>query len=239
MGSTTIIYGVVALAVAIVFLCLGFFWGRSNVKAKVEQALEQEHSALDAREFAMRRQLDEAIAEIARLRTRADELGRLREPIRGEQLKSEKTESEFNTGLNDGAGMPSAHQEQPGETPESAPASADNAIHALLQSIEEPQNSLDEPAPQMDQVQIAQPDAHPSTVETESTVPPVLEDQPTLPQVFESGPTVSQSPEPEPNTSHLAVEKTTAALPADPEAPVADEWQEFARSLASLTGRKQ
>ena len=68
MGSTAITYAAIALAIALVCLLGGFLWGRSNLQAGIELAVEREQASLDAREFAMRQQLEDAIAEIARLR---------------------------------------------------------------------------------------------------------------------------------------------------------------------------
>src|SRR3954452_16693770 len=109
MGSSAITYAVVALAVAAVCLIAGFLWGRSNVKAQVEEAVEKEHVALDAREFAMRTQLEDAIAELAKLRPQAEELGRVQKRLEREQTKYTQMKAEFNATM--GIAAESADQE--------------------------------------------------------------------------------------------------------------------------------
>src|SRR6185503_3352891 len=132
MGSAAIIYAVVALALALACLAGGFFWGRSNVRAQIEDAVEKEHVALDAREFAMRTQLEDAIAENVRLRPLAEELGRLQKRLEQEQAKYARMKAEFGSAF----GSVEPRMEEPDEpTLNEAPPSADEAIQKLLQSL--------------------------------------------------------------------------------------------------------
>ena len=87
MGSHTATYAAAALAIALVALLAGFLWGRSNVKAQIEAAIEEASVSLNAREFTMRQQLDEAFAEVARLRPLAEELTAVQERLKREQSK--------------------------------------------------------------------------------------------------------------------------------------------------------
>ena len=136
MGSHAITYGVVALGIAAACLLAGFVWGRSNVKAQVEEAVEKEHVALDAREFAMRTQLEDAIAEIAKLRPLAEDLGRVQKRLEREQAKYAQMRAEFNVTM--GISSEASAQGNSESEPQSAPTreSADEAIQKLLQSLE-------------------------------------------------------------------------------------------------------
>jgi hypothetical protein len=134
MGSHAITYAVVALAVAVVCLIAGFSWGRSNVRAQIENAVEKEHVALDAREFAMRTQLEDAIAEVAKLRPSAEELVRVQKRLEREQSKYQQMKAEFNAAT--GISSSSEENSELDAQPILPDASADEAIQKLLQSLE-------------------------------------------------------------------------------------------------------
>jgi FtsZ-interacting cell division protein ZipA len=218
MGSTTISYAVVALAIALICLLLGFFWGRSRVKSQVEDAVEKERISLDAREFAMREQLEEAIAEIARLRPLAEGFGRVQEGPKREQMKHERMKAEFSSRVKDAASEASGEQElaRGPQKPRPTPECADQAIKRLMQSLET-FNHRDESPPTGEQ-QHEEPKL-PQQAEMAPRAPQPVLKEPILPQMQEKKPGVPPSPETRPQ--------------------VIDEWQEFARSLAALTGRKQ
>jgi hypothetical protein len=260
MGSTATIYGVVALAIALVCLLAGFLWGRSNAKAQVERAVEQEHTALDAREFAMRQQVEDAIAEVGRLRPLADELGRVQERLRIEQAKYEQIKTEFSATLQGATARESAEQKSEVQSQPSSPhqESADEQIQKLLQSLEENFNEPEEHPLPIAEPQIAKPSIPPA-VEKKPVVPPVVAKQPSPPPVASPKPAAPQLNEkkppapppasPKPPAPPAANVKPATPKPATPQ-PVSpkstapkssevDEWQEFARSLASLTERKK
>lgn len=247
MGSTTTIYAVVALAVALVCLLAGFLWGRSNLKSKLEQAIEQEHVALDAREFAMREQLDEAIAENARLRPLAEDLGRLQDRLRQEQSKYQQMKTDFET-IRRGDAEEPATQHLAVPEPEPVLESADEAVQKLLKSLEatmtesgdQPQVVVEsrlaieeqptvviEPPPVV-QEQLRAIPQQPIVPRVQSAVPPK---QPTEPRVQ---PTV---PPPQPAIRVDETRKKEPVTVQSTDLPVVDEWQEFARSLADLTKR--
>lgn len=216
MGSTAVIYGVVALALALVCLFLGFFWGRSNVKLKLEQAFEQDHVSLDAREFAMRQQLDDAMAEVARLRPLAEELGRVQERLKLEQSKYEQMKTEFSSTLRSDSKAPGEQEQRLESAP--APKSADEAIQRLMQSLE----TLDKPPEQ------------PGLPINESQPQPSKSNAPQVPQFVEKQQVVEKQPD------VRTVEKTPSAPKAlEPRPQGDDEWQEFARSLADLARSTQ
>ncbi|HEY2468332.1 MAG TPA: hypothetical protein VGI45_10925 [Terracidiphilus sp.] len=240
MGSTTITYAAVALAVGLVCLLIGFLRGRSNVRAKVEQAVEEGLVSLDAREFAMRQQLDEAIGEIARLRPLAEELEQVQDRLKREQSKYQRMKADFDATLNGGVPQESTGQEIPPQTPEPPEVheSADEAIQRLLQSLE----NLNQPDTELDEDKI------------EPGIPEVFEHRTLsapLP-VADSSPIVQRQTAPRPQVNEIRPALELPAKPGKPEpqrhVPAeqnspsqsgVDEWQEFARSLAALTGRKQ
>ena len=136
MGTHAITYAIVALAIAAVCLIAGFFWGRSNVKAQIEEAVEKEHVALDAREFSMRTQLEDAIAELARLRPAAEELGRVQKRLEREQSRYAQMRAEFNSAMGVSPDS-SAEDNSDFDAQAVAPTeSADEAIQKLMQSLE-------------------------------------------------------------------------------------------------------
>jgi hypothetical protein len=265
-------YAAVALAIALVCLLGGFLWGRSNVRTQVEEAVEKEHVALDAREFAMRQQLEDSVAEIARLRPLAEELGQVQKRLKREQAEYARMKAEFNATMRGGAPNASVEEESV-QTPEPAPIpdSADLAIQKLLHSLEafnEPVSkpSLTEKNENVEPVlpKVPQPSSAPAPVQmAESRVPTQLPPTPAPPL---SNPPHPATPKPEPLSNAPSVSKPqpvakpepaiqpqTSVKPqpvkaAPPEsrkpAPAeagktVDEWQEFARQLDALTGRKK
>jgi hypothetical protein len=287
MGSTAIIHGVVALAAALVGVFIGFLLGRSKVKQQVEQALDLARTSLDAREFAMRQQVDQAMDEIARLRPLADELGRVQERLKIEQARYQEMKAEFSATF--GGNAPESAESDLGAPPqETTPVreSADEQIQRLLKSLEE---NLSEPeelpldAAPADQVGIPQsielqpgapsatqgqqsapsiPEIKPSpqpapepkpaapafaapkpvaspSVEKQPSVPSKAASKPSAPPLAEPKPATPPVPAAKPVAPPLAEKKPGIPKPADSQSSAVDEWQEFARSLASLTGRKK
>ena len=258
MGTTTISYAIVASVVGIACLLAGFLWGRSNLQSKVEEAVEEGHAALDAREFAMRQQLDEAIAEIGRLRPLAEELGRLQDRLKVEQSKYERMKAEFDSTVNGGVEVEEASQEAPPPPtqPTMTPQSADEAIQRLLQSLE----TLNQPEMQADTEKIETPP--PAAIQPPPASAPVAiadaRSTPAPPQAIPLSqprqiPPAPAKPSPAEVSKHVQAtpvqatpdrpkpaeaQKPAQTPPAKPSQPI-DEWQEFARSLAALTGRKQ
>jgi hypothetical protein len=292
MGSHAVIYAVAALAVALLCLLAGFQWGRTNVKAQIEDAIEKEHVALDAREFAMRQQLEDAIAEIARLRPLAEELSRVQKRLEREQAKYQHMKADFDASYHPGASHPS-DEGAPVQPPPSAP-SADEAIQRLLQSLDVFN------APDADKISTAE---LPETVNLDppaSVRPTPAQPTPTQPSSVQSTPVPPNPAQPNPAQSSPAQQSVTAAPPrptppppqaaqptrpphpitpapppiqrepvktpqppppppvpppppipaqAEPRKPAPpqtakpgqtlDEWQEFARQLEALTGKKK
>jgi hypothetical protein len=262
MGRTEIVLIVAAVVVAIVCFAVGFLYGRSNLKARIEQALEDGHGGLDFREFAIRQQLDEAVAEVARLRPLAEEYGRVQERLRREQAQYEQMKTDFDATLKGVAGADSGPGERPRTPQEQAPVSADEAIQKLLKSLEqtlqEPETQPHtpvEPAPSVVKQPAAitpQPPmvaAQPSVATAQTTIagarPPVprAAAQPaSAPAAPAAAPRAQRPPASTPKPVNGAHPKPEAKAPQqkpDSPSPGVDEWQEFARSLADLTRRNQ
>ena len=285
------IYAVAGLAIAVLCLIVGFLWGRSNVRAQIEQAVEKEHVALDAREFAMRTQLEDAIAEIAKLRPLADELGRVQKRLEREQAKYAQMKADFNATM----GITAVPSVEGNSEPETQSArtheSADEAIQKLLQSLQvfnDPNVPGDgdpalrenpEPAPPAivptaavpPTPRIAQPPRNaevpkageaarssaparpavppqpkepvPATTRLSGTVAPAtgVPPRPPAPQPQKVAPPEPRKPLPSAPMQPAAAAVPTRPAPAEPARPgqTVDEWQEFARQLEALTGKKK
>ena len=274
-------HAAVALAIALVCLLAGYFWGRSNVRAQVEQAIEKEHVALDMREFTMRQQLEEAIAENARLRPLAEELGQVQKRLKREQAEYARMKSEFNAATSGAAPETTAQEPIQAPEPPPPPESADLAIQKLLQSLEafnepdakppliEKTEKRDasaptvnaavptavKPTPAPPPVQVAET-RRPAVLPPAPTPPrpsqpiaatarpePVRQPQPiSQPQPVSKPQPISQ-PQPVPKPQPVKAAQTAPPEPRKPAPTEAgkpvDEWQEFARQLDALTGRKK
>jgi len=153
MGSHAITYAIVALAIAAACLIAGFVWGRSNVKAQIEEAVEKEHVALDAREFSMRTQLEDAIAELAKLRPAAEELGRVQKRLEREQARYSQMRAEFNSSMGVSPDSTAEENFDSDSEPVAPTVSADEEIQKLLQSLEvfnDPNAEVPPPSPAPD-----------------------------------------------------------------------------------------
>jgi DNA recombination protein RmuC len=156
MGSTAAVFALVAVAIALICLFLGHQWGRSTVKAQVEEALENERRFADAREFALRQQLDEKITEIAALKPRAEELTRVQEQLKHEQAKYDQMKGDLDVAFKGAAAealrnntesfLALARQELLGQAQEANRSleAKEKAIHTLLQPLEVTLKQLDE-----------------------------------------------------------------------------------------------
>lgn len=226
------VFYVGATGVALLCFIVGFFLGKSNLKSKIEKALEEGHGALDAREFTMRQQLEDAMAEAARLRPLAQEYSRVQDRLRAEQSQYDQMKAEFDASLKGSAGGESRKSAATSDQPRTAPApvSADEAVQKLMKSLELTfKESGEQP----------QASSEPSSVIEQ---PPMVKEEPPTPQVqpeaiieLPSAPPVQPKP-------IIAVQpkiEPKIPQPSAPTAPVEDEWQEFARSLADLTRRNQ
>ena len=248
MGSSAIIIGAVAVIGALVGLLVGFLLGRKNVKSLVEGALEEARVALDAREFTLRRQMDEQMTEIIELRARHEELIRLQDP-------AERSKHEQRKDLERHHGASHSSQISPAHVPESvAPVeSADQTIQKLLKSLEEnlrhpeeipvtpaPTDSNKIEAPQ--EIKIAAPISEPLPIKKQQPIPtpePIKKQE----TIKKPEPLKKQEPikQQEPIKKQEQTNKQAPVKPSPATAPPRaeqDEWQEFAASLEALTRRK-
>ncbi len=211
MGNTLIFVGAVAAGTGLVCLICGYFWGRSNVRSQVADALDKARVSADAREFSVREELEEKMVELAELRARTEELPRLREQVA--QAQSERTRypvagsaSAYAQGNNTFAG-----QKAPAKAEEPAPVqeSADKAVQKLLNSIEERMKQSEE-----DSQRALQQKTPPPGKKLAVEIPPTV--------------------------THLSGKPAPVAKPAaQPTPAVKDEWQEFAASLDALRNRQK
>jgi hypothetical protein len=254
MGTSAIVIGAVALATGLICLFFGYMWGRSNVKSQVEGALNQTRISADAREFALREQLDEMMVEVAKFRARAEESPRLQEPPAQLKLKQVHGSAGGDVTSEELDNTMPATQKLPWQKQEATPPieSTDKTIQNLLKSIEEKSK---------------QPEAEPRVVTQQSTPPLPRPTPPKLPaeeprvvaQKITAPPANLHTEEPRVITQKSTLPTPTTKLPTEkpsavtrpsprppskspasgPAAAAKDEWQEFAASLEALTRRKK
>jgi hypothetical protein len=244
MGSTAVMIAAVSVATAIICLCVGYFLGRTNVRLRVEDALKKERISADAREYTLRQQLEDKMAENADLRARVEELTRFQDPL--EQLKRRHIKESAAQARQD----TQSNQEPPVPAEEEAPVidSADERVQNLLKSIED---KLKQPANEPPIQPLQMPEEPPFQVD--KLPEPTMPLQPIVPAAVKPTP-LAPTPVKVPVVSAPAVpvaavtttvvpspaaSASPVATPAVPPPAVKDEWQEFAASLASLTRGKK
>jgi hypothetical protein len=264
MGHTAVMIAAVSVATAIICLCAGYFLGRTNVRLRVEDALKKERISADAREYTLRQQLEDKMAETSDLRSRVEELKRSQDPREQQKRKqiNEAAERARQTT------QTSEQLHTPAEEEPPVIESADERIQNLLKSIQDKlKQPVDEPAihaPQAAEIPPAQVNSTPEPVKTPEPVnrpavnPPAVSAPavasrvhpvPVVPAKVALAPAVPASPVSPAAKSAPVVASRIAATPAvpapavpKPAAPtpaVKDEWQEFAASLATLTRDKK
>lgn len=87
MGSSAILFVLVAVAVLLLGLWLGYRQGRAGAQTQLDQALVNERKLAEGREASLREQLDRARSEIAELRPKAEELAAVRQQLKDEEAK--------------------------------------------------------------------------------------------------------------------------------------------------------
>lgn len=258
MASSLIVGGAVALGSSLVSLISGYFWGRSNVRSQIEDALDKARVSADAREFTVREELDERLVELAQYRTLAEEVPGLRRQIQKLELERPRISAGFR--VNSLGSEDTSSQEQQSEIVDPAPPppeSADTAIEKLLKSIEERMNQPEEappavveksaqpPAPKRFAVEIPPavtqltPKAAPAPAAAQPS-PKSVPAQPGPRPIVQPGPRAipaqpsQRAAQPKPIPAQSSP-KPAAPAPAAPK----DEWQEFAASLAALKNLKK
>ncbi len=235
MGHTAILIGAAALGIALICLFAGYLWGRSNVRSQIEDALDKVRVSADAREFALREQLDDKMFELNELRARADEAQAMKEQLA--QLQSSHLQDSHD-----------AHSrfELP-EQPAEIILEHSHNVGSIAAVADNPIQSFSRPTEQMPQPLSINHDA---PVETKR--PPAAR----FPASFSSTFTATEAspepvkPKPVQPARPAAVQpakiqavqpaKVQPAQPTRPPAvkPVAavnnDDWDEFAKSLEAL-----
>jgi hypothetical protein len=237
MGNTVILVGAVALGTGLICLLGGYFWGRSNVRSQIEDALDQSRRIADAREYNLREALEEKMLELSKLRESAEELPRLREKL--EQLKSERMRG---SASGRASAFESANNSPVEPTlpatvraPAPVPESADKAIQNLLKSIEERMNGDEE-----DSQEAIEESAAPAVTNFAVEIPPTvtqLNGKPAPPPA--AIPAARPAPSAKAQPAPAAKAQPAPAAKAQPAQAAKDEWQEFAASLAALKNRQK
>jgi DNA recombination protein RmuC len=97
MGISAIGFALVAVVVFLFGLWLGFRQSEAAAKARLEDAVASERRLGEARESALREQLNSGSREIAELRPKAEELTRVQEQLRNEQTKYEQMKADLDS----------------------------------------------------------------------------------------------------------------------------------------------
>ena len=97
MGNSAVVFALVAVALFLLGLGVGFLLIRSSVKSRLEEAVVGERNLAEAREAPLREQLKTATDEIAALRLKADELTRVQEQLRNEEAKYAQMKADLDT----------------------------------------------------------------------------------------------------------------------------------------------
>lgn len=87
MASSSIVLALVAVAIFLLGLWVGFLNGRSGSRSLLDQAVSNEQKFAEARETGLREQLQTATGELAALKPKAEELARVEEQLKNEQTK--------------------------------------------------------------------------------------------------------------------------------------------------------
>ena len=97
MGSSAIIFALVAVAVFLLGAWLGLRQGRAGAQAQLDQSLAGERNLASVREAGMREQLEAARTEIAELRPKVEELAAARQELKSEAAKYEQMKADLDT----------------------------------------------------------------------------------------------------------------------------------------------
>jgi len=232
MGHTAILIGAAALGIALICLFAGYLWGRSNVRSQIEDALDKVRVSADAREFALREQLDDKMFELGELRARADEAQVLKEQLA--QLQSSHLQDSHDA---------DSRFELP-EQPAEIILEHSHNVGSIAAVADNPIQSFSHPREKMPQPLSVNHDA-----QGETNRPPAARFPTSFSTTF-SSPGASPEPvKPKPDqvAKPAAVQpaKIQPVKPARPPAvkPVSavnnDDWDEFAKSLEALKNLKK
>jgi DNA recombination protein RmuC len=97
MGSSAIAYAVVAVVIFVIGLWIGSRQAKGSALSQLDQALSNERKIAETRESGLREQLDAAKDEIAELRPKADDLTRVKEQLKNEEVKYQQMKADLDT----------------------------------------------------------------------------------------------------------------------------------------------
>jgi len=155
MGSTAVLFVLVAVAVLLLGLWLGYRQGNAGAQTQLDQALANERKLAETRESALRDLLETAKIENAALKPKAEELTRVQEQLKNEQTKYAQMKADLDTAFKGAAAdalrantqsfLAIAKQELGGQTQDAKLTleTKEKAIHALLQPLEATLKQLD------------------------------------------------------------------------------------------------
>jgi DNA recombination protein RmuC len=97
MGSPTVAFAVIGVAIFLLGLWLGFRHGHSGAQTQLDQALAGERKVAETREKGLREQLDHAEVEIRELRPKAEELAAANQKLANEEAKYAQMKADLDT----------------------------------------------------------------------------------------------------------------------------------------------
>jgi DNA recombination protein RmuC len=162
MGTAPILISLIAVALFLFGLWLGFRQGRVSSQRLLEQKLEGETKLAAAREMALREQLKSANEQTAELKPKAEELTRVREQLRNQEAKYAEMKADLDTAFKGAASdalrantqsfLALAKQELGGQTQEAKRTleAKELAIKNMLDPVDKALKSLDEQARAME-----------------------------------------------------------------------------------------
>lgn len=162
MGSTAILFAVVAVVIALICLFLGSRFERSGARARFDDALAGERKLAETRESALREQLQAAKTEADALKPKAEELARVEEQLKGEREKYAQMKADLDTAFKSAAAdalrantqsfLALAKQELGGQNTAADQnlAKKEEAIRNLLDPLKETLGKLDTQAREME-----------------------------------------------------------------------------------------
>ena len=248
MGHTATLIGAVALATGLICLLCGYFWGRSNLRSQVEDAVDLVRRSADAREFDLREQLEQKMLELSDFRPRIEGQPRSQKQLAQNELQQVNASAANGSEKNESGNT----RKRPAPKQEAAPPLVDpteTTIQNLLKSMEEKLKQPEELPQVVAQASLSPAPPKPAPPSLPANKPDPVTQQNPRPAASESSPAAPRLPTqrsaPPPPAKlpqqqpRVATQAATRPSPAKPPAsnkpPAAkDEWQEFAASLEAL-----
>lgn len=164
MESSVVLFALVAVALFILGLWVGFRQRSSGAKNQLDAALASERKLAEAREAGLSAQLGIARDEIAQLKPKAEELTRAQEQLKNEEAKYAQMKADLDTAFKAAAAdalrantqsfLTLAKQELGGQTNEAKQTleAKELAIKGMLDPLEKALKSLDTQAREMEKI---------------------------------------------------------------------------------------